>query len=46
MDLFRFAWTNGALQFEFDRPADAQVLVVQRLSASCPFLYAHDGEKK
>src|SRR5262249_39339923 len=45
VDLLRFTWTNGALQFEFAKPADDTVVAEQRLKGSCPFLYAWDGER-
>jgi Tfp pilus assembly protein PilF len=43
--LLRFVFTNGALQYEFDKPANAVVRVEQRLKGSCPFLFTWDGEK-
>ncbi len=43
--LLRLVFTNGALQYEFDKPADAVVRVEQRLKGSCPFLFTWDGEK-
>src|SRR5262249_16782601 len=45
VDLLRFNWTNGALQFEFAKPANEPVVAMQRLKGSCPFLYTWDGER-
>jgi tetratricopeptide (TPR) repeat protein len=41
----RFVWPNGAPQVEFEKPANAAVVVEQRLKGSCPFLFAHDGRR-
>jgi Tfp pilus assembly protein PilF len=41
----RFVWPNGYPQVEFDVPADKVVVAEQRLKGSCPFLFAHDGER-
>ncbi len=44
-DLVRINWPNGTFQAEFDRPLDTTVVAVQRLGASCPFLFTWDGER-
>ena len=41
----RFVWTNGTSQNEFTVPMASVILVEQRLSGSCPFLFSWDGEK-
>jgi cytochrome c-type biogenesis protein CcmH/NrfG len=49
MDVARFVWPNGLPQWEFEMaegeqaPPNRVVRVLQRLSGSCPFLFAHDG---
>ncbi|MFO0876852.1 MAG: FG-GAP-like repeat-containing protein [Gemmataceae bacterium] len=45
VSLMRFVWTNGAAQYEFDRPADEFIRVEQRLKGSCPFLFGWDGTR-
>jgi Tfp pilus assembly protein PilF len=45
VSLLRFVWTTGALQYEFDKPADSVIRVEQRLTGSCPFLFTWDGKK-
>jgi tetratricopeptide (TPR) repeat protein len=39
----RVQWTNGAFQAEFDKKADEEVGVLQRLTGSCPFLFTWGG---
>ena len=41
--VIRVQWPNGAFQAEFDKPADATIGVVQRLTGSCPFLFTWNG---
>jgi tetratricopeptide (TPR) repeat protein len=43
--IMRLVWTNGAVQFEFDKDTDAVVDVLQRLKGSCPFLFTYDGKQ-
>jgi hypothetical protein len=43
--LTRIVWTNGAAQWKFGRPASAYLYGEQRLKGSCPFLFAHDGQR-
>jgi Tfp pilus assembly protein PilF len=40
----RIIWPNGQPQGEFDLAADQSLLANQRLTGSCPWLFAHDGE--
>ncbi len=44
-DVARIIWPNGAAQEEFDLKADTEILSVQRLKGSCPWLFAWDGTK-
>jgi tetratricopeptide (TPR) repeat protein len=41
----RIAWPNGQIQGEFDLKADRKLLAKQRLTGSCPWLFAHDGRE-
>jgi tetratricopeptide (TPR) repeat protein len=41
----RLLWPNGVAQAEFDLGANQSVLAEQRLSGSCPFLWAWNGQK-
>ena len=43
-DVARIVWPNGTSQVEFDSKADIEVVAQQRLSGSCPFLYAFNGK--
>ncbi len=43
-DVARIIWPSGTSQVEFDSKADLEVIAEQRLSGSCPFLYAFDGK--
>ncbi len=43
-DVARITWPNGQVQGEFDLVADGAPLAVQRLTGSCPWLFAHDGK--
>ncbi|MCD9188521.1 MAG: FG-GAP-like repeat-containing protein [Pyrinomonadaceae bacterium] len=42
-DLLRIVWGNGFIQAEFDLQKDQQILVKQRLTGSCPHLFAWNG---
>jgi hypothetical protein len=44
-DYARFVWPNGAVQGEFELKPSQQILTVQRLIGSCPWLFAWDGKK-
>jgi len=44
-DVARILWPNGAAQAEFDLKADTEILSVQRLKGSCPWLFAWDGRQ-
>jgi tetratricopeptide (TPR) repeat protein len=43
-DYVRLIWPNGQPQGEFGVAADRPLLAKQRLTGSCPWLFAHDGE--
>jgi len=43
-DMLRFIWPNGQPQGEFEIPAGQPAFIVQRLTGSCPWLFAWDGE--
>lgn len=44
-DVVRVVWPNGTVRAEFDVKADQEVVTEQRLKASCPFLFAYNGER-
>ncbi len=44
-DLLRIVWGNGFIQAEFDLQKDQQILVKQRLTGSCPHLFAWNGRE-
>jgi hypothetical protein len=44
-DLLRIIWGNGFIQAEFDLAKDQQILVKQRLTGSCPHLFAWNGSE-
>jgi hypothetical protein len=43
-DVVRVVWPNGTVRAEFDVEADQEVVTEQRLKASCPFLFAYNGQ--
>ena len=43
-DYVRLIWPNGQPQGEFGIAADRPLLAKQRLTGSCPWLFAHDGD--
>src|SRR5262249_2461186 len=44
-DIARIIWPNGVAQSEFELKPNEEILSVQRLKGSCPWLFAWDGEK-
>jgi hypothetical protein len=44
-EVVRIGWPNGALQSEFDAPANQVVMATQRLKGSCPWLFAWNGRE-
>jgi len=44
-DLLRVIWGNGFIQAEFELARDQQILVKQRLTGSCPHLFAWNGSE-
>ncbi len=43
VDVARIVWPNGIPQWEFDLAASYAFGAIQRLYASCPFLFTYDG---
>ena len=44
-DVARIIWPNGAAQAEFELKTEQEILAVQRLKGSCPWLFAWDGKQ-
>ncbi|HEY4086859.1 MAG TPA: FG-GAP-like repeat-containing protein [Bryobacteraceae bacterium] len=44
-DVARIIWPNGVAQAEFDLKTEQQILAIQRLKGSCPWLFAWDGKQ-
>jgi tetratricopeptide (TPR) repeat protein len=44
-EVVRVVWPNGTVRAEFGVPADQEVITEQRLKASCPFLFAWNGNR-
>jgi len=44
-DVIRVVWPNGTVRAEFDVKGDQEVVTEQRLKASCPFLFAFNGQQ-
>ncbi len=44
-DVVRVVWPNGTVRAEFEVKADQEVVTEQRLKASCPFLFAYNGQR-
>jgi Tfp pilus assembly protein PilF len=44
-DVARIIWPNGVAQAEFELQANREILSVQRLKGSCPWLFAWDGKQ-
>ncbi len=45
VDVARIVWPNGVAQAEFALQSDREILSVQRLKGSCPWLFAWDGKQ-
>ncbi|MBV9865514.1 MAG: VCBS repeat-containing protein [Abitibacteriaceae bacterium] len=45
VDVVRIVWPNGAPQAEFDVATNQALLAKQRLTGSCPFLFAWNGKR-
>jgi hypothetical protein len=43
-EVVRVVWPNGTVRAEFEAKADADIVTEQRLKASCPFLFAYNGQ--
>ena len=44
-EVVRVVWPNGTVRAEFGVKADMDVITEQRLKASCPFLFAFNGQQ-
>jgi tetratricopeptide (TPR) repeat protein len=44
-EVVRVVWPNGTVRAEFGVQADQEVVTEQRLKASCPFLFAWNGNR-
>jgi len=44
-DVVRVVWPNGTVRAEFAAKGDQDIIVEQRLKASCPFLFAYNGRE-
>jgi tetratricopeptide (TPR) repeat protein len=44
-EIVRVVWPNGTVRAEFGVKGDQEVVTEQRLKASCPFLFAWNGER-
>ena len=44
-EIARIVWPNGDPRAEFDVKGNQSIAALQRLTGSCPFLFAWDGEK-
>ena len=44
-EVVRVVWPNGTVRAEFGVKADQEVVTEQRLKASCPFLFAYNGNE-
>ncbi|HEY0074142.1 MAG TPA: FG-GAP-like repeat-containing protein [Abditibacteriaceae bacterium] len=45
VEIARIVWPNGDPRAEFDLKGDANITALQRLTGSCPYLFAWNGEK-
>jgi Flp pilus assembly protein TadD len=44
-EIVQVVWPNGTVRAEFDVKADMDIVTEQRLKASCPFLFAYNGQQ-
>ena len=43
-DVVRVLWPNGSVRAEFGVKADQDIVTVQRIKGSCPYLFAYNGK--
>src|SRR5580698_7047347 len=44
-EIVQVVWPNGTVRAEFGVKADMEIVTEQRLKASCPFLFAYNGQQ-
>ena len=44
-DVVRVLWPNGSIRAEFGVKADQEIVTVQRIKGSCPYLFAYNGKR-
>ena len=44
-EIVQVVWPNGTVRAEFGVKADQEIVTEQRLKASCPFLFAYNGQR-
>ncbi len=44
-DVVRVLWPNGSVRAEFEVKADQDIVTVQRIKGSCPYLFAYNGKQ-
>jgi tetratricopeptide (TPR) repeat protein len=44
-DVVRVLWPNGSIRAEFGVKADQEIVTVQRIKGSCPYLFAYNGKQ-
>ena len=44
-DVVRVLWPNGSIRAEFGVKADQEIVTVQRIKGSCPYLFAFNGKQ-
>lgn len=44
-DVVRVLWPNGSIRAEFGVNADQEIVTLQRIKGSCPYLFAYNGKQ-
>jgi tetratricopeptide (TPR) repeat protein len=44
-DVVRVLWPNGSIRAEFGVKADQEIVTIQRIKGSCPYLFAYNGKQ-
>ncbi len=44
-DVVRVLWPNGSIRAEFGVQADQEIVTIQRIKGSCPYLFAYNGKQ-
>ena len=44
-DVVRVLWPNGSIRAEFEVKADQEIVTIQRIKGSCPYLFAYNGKQ-